>query len=671
MTVAPSVENKDAGSTFRPELQGLRALAVVLVVAFHTNNALPGGFVGVDVFFVLSGFLIVRLLDREAERTGTLDLRLFFARRARRLLPAVAVVSMGTLIASVAVMEIGAPLRTVTRTAVAASVFVANAVLYREADYFAPSAERNPLLHMWSLAVEEQFYFLAPAALLFASMLIRGVTKSRAEGLRRKSWITFLVLGSTFSLALSVFLVDLEGSLPYFGAPMSWAFFSPVTRAWQFGVGGAAGLLMAERQVSAGVVRSWAPGFGVILIVASAVGLTQESPFPGLRAIVPTLGALLVVLSASPHVQCRTKTFLSARPVQSLGDVSYSWYLWHWPFIVLAREALGESALVAVAAVGASLVVAYATKYGVEDRFRYGSQYLGRGALKLAFVCVLVPLITALSLRVANEIAYSREQLGLSARSWSHAACFLSAGEEIDVRWPSEDCTTGLDVQTSSIDVLLLGDSHADALADGVRAATESLGLSLGVWTASAHPPVGESLWTAQLEGLVNEAQPLAVVLSARSLLYVQSEGRRERWLSTEANVVSEGLSVEELWVRELRLSVERFRESGAGVVWVQNPPEFDEVANRSRPTLLLPNRSGVLSQIQLAEQRGQLLLAERAQLSLISRVGVVDPALVVCQPICQNKNYGKFLYYDDNHLSPFGSLLLAERIAEAIESVR
>ncbi len=328
-------------------------MAVLAVIAFHTG-AVTGGFVGVDVFFVISGFLITRLLWAELGHNGRVDLVGFYAARARRLLPAAGVVLVATGLAAVAILP-ALQARTVLDDGLASALYVGN---YRFAitgtDYLAHAAP-SPFQHYWSLGVEEQFYLVWPAVLLGAVALL---------GRSRGAAVAVLAMLGAGSLWLSLTWTQ---TLP------PWAFFSLPTRAWEL----AAGALIA---LTATAWRRLPPGFaalagfgGLGLIGWSCLRFDQQTPYPGTAALVPVAGAVLVVAAGCSAPRRAAGRWLSVPVMRALGRLSYSWYLWHWPILVLAPVALGHPLGWAgrAAAVGGSLLLAVLTLRYVERPVRY------------------------------------------------------------------------------------------------------------------------------------------------------------------------------------------------------------------------------------------------------------------------------------------------------------
>ncbi|MEX2107949.1 MAG: acyltransferase family protein [Solirubrobacterales bacterium] len=344
---------------FRPDIEGLRAVAIVAVLLCHAG--LPyaaGGYVGVDVFFVISGFLITRLLLGEVDRTGGISLRRFYARRARRLLPLSAV-----LLASVGALSLLllSPVRAVEVSGdiISSALYTANwHFAAQSVDYFAQDIEPSPVLHLWSLAIEEQFYLVWPTLLLAVTWFWRR----RGSSVRPVLWVTLgVVLVGSFALG-----VKLTGDQP------AAAYFSTFGRAWELGLGAALALLGAVRiRRFAGAAIGWA---GLAAIVYAAVAFDASTPFPGTAALLPTIGtACLILGGASLYGQAKGAPagLLSLAPVRYVGRISYSWYLWHWPALIFATVIWGPLSVVAgVAVVAVSWIPTAATHHWIEDPVR-------------------------------------------------------------------------------------------------------------------------------------------------------------------------------------------------------------------------------------------------------------------------------------------------------------
>jgi peptidoglycan/LPS O-acetylase OafA/YrhL len=375
----------------RLDIQGLRAVAVGLVVLYHLRpDVLTGGFVGVDVFFVISGFLIVGSLGREAARTGTISLTDFYTKRIRRLLPASALVLLVTMVATIVLMPVSRWQGT-AEGLVAAALQVQNWALALSGGYGAATEAVSPLQHYWSLAVEEQFYLVAPLLLMGLCWLAGRLARPRMGVL-----VTGVVV-----LTVASFVHSVTFSL----SSHDTAYFATTTRMWELTVGGLLALLGARMRLApaARAVSGWV-GLGAIAV--SALTFTTAMAFPGWLAIVPVLGAVLVIVAGMPSVTPEAPAglvprMLGRKPMTYVGDISYSLYLWHWPVIVffgflVQRPPTKVECLLLLAL---SFSLAHASTRFVEEPFRSSSgartarATTPRGAFRLAGVLVAVSLV--------------------------------------------------------------------------------------------------------------------------------------------------------------------------------------------------------------------------------------------------------------------------------------
>ncbi|MDQ6925823.1 MAG: acyltransferase, partial [Candidatus Eremiobacteraeota bacterium] len=374
----------DGRSRFRADIEGLRGVAVLAVVCYHAGLVgWSGGFIGVDVFFVISGYLITGLLVKELERTGRVNLREFFARRIRRLLPASLVVLGATVAAASLLLSPGERV-TVARTARATAAYASNLYfLVNASDYFASANDLNPLLHTWSLAVEEQFYLIWPLLLLAA---FRGQHRRRALA----------------GLIAMVSVVSLAACVIYTRRNVSWAFFGTPFRAWEFGAGALVSLVPATLNVSASVRRSFGV-LGTVAIAGSVVLFTRATPFPGVAAMLPVAGTT-AVLWAGSNPTPRATRWLQIPPLTAIGRLSYSWYLWHWPVLVFGAVIWPEpSAAGRIALAAFSLGLATVSYVAVEQPIRLNRRVSARPRLTivLAAASSVVWVVGASALRSA------------------------------------------------------------------------------------------------------------------------------------------------------------------------------------------------------------------------------------------------------------------------------
>ncbi|WP_445258444.1 acyltransferase family protein [Nocardioides aurantiacus] len=413
----------------RPEIQGLRAVAVMLVLLYHLwPGRLRGGYVGVDVFFVISGFLITGNLLRETERHGRVRLADFWARRARRLLPAAFLVLVATGLGVLAWVpelrwqqffkEIGA-----------AGLYVENWSLARDSiDYLASSNAPSPVQHYWTLSAEEQFYLVWPL------LVVLGLLLARLTGRRRTTSITaVLALAAVASLAFSLWQTEANPAVAY---------FSTLTRGWEFAAGAllacAGGRSLAGRwpQVAAAV-----SGAGLLVVLVCSLTFTDSTPMPGVAAVVVVAGAVAVILAGDAAPAWSPTRLLTWRPATWLGDISYSIYLWHWPLLVLLPYVLERppGLLARVGVLVATILLAWATKVLVEDPVRrtrwLGLQLPGRALVATATAAaVLVALCAVPWWNVEQDTRRSAEL----ARSLVSDAPRCFGAQSMDPR--AEDC---------------------------------------------------------------------------------------------------------------------------------------------------------------------------------------------------------------------------------------
>jgi peptidoglycan/LPS O-acetylase OafA/YrhL len=358
----------------------MRAIAVGLVILFHAyHQPFTGGFVGVDVFFVISGFLITSLLLKEHERAGRISISGFYARRVRRILPASTLVVLVTLFTTYAWLGFIAG-NNVANDAKWTEIFAANIHFgLVRTDYFGAQSPPSPLQHMWSLGVEEQFYLVWPGVFLVLVLLARGAQ-------HRKALAAALSVIVAASLAWSVIQTSVN---------LTWAYFSPLTRAWELALGA---LVAVLAPTIARLSRKWAPQAlavaGLAGIALAAVLLTPDTRYPGFAVTLPVVGSALLIAAGCGNQHTIVARALSARPMQWVGARSYSLYLWHWPLLIIPAQYLTKE-LSALQNTGLVLltVVAAATTYRlVENPFRRSTLLVLRTALSLVIGGILVAL---------------------------------------------------------------------------------------------------------------------------------------------------------------------------------------------------------------------------------------------------------------------------------------
>jgi peptidoglycan/LPS O-acetylase OafA/YrhL len=425
-----AVVQKDPGSLpFRKDVEGLRAIAVIMVILYHLGlSRVPGGFAGVDVFFVISGFLITGLLLKEVEKTGTISLVEFYARRAKRLLPAAALVLVATAVAAYFILPVTRWQETAGDVFAAAAYFINWRLAFRSVDYLAEDSVPSPVQHYWSLSVEEQYYLMWPALLVFALWLLRGRVKPR------RVVMAALLLVALPSFAWSVWQTRVEPGPAY---------FSTATRMWQLAIGGGVAVLgsaLRGMPRSLSVALGWA---GLAAVVATAAFVTSESQWPGYLAALPTLGAAAMVASGYSDSRYAVGGVLGNRFFMHIGALSYSLYLWHWPVIQLAGTKYGElDAYACVGLVLASYALAWLTHRFVENPIRHSKRmhdnprYALSAGLNFTMLGVLASAVLAITFFNSVQSGGENKRVALGAGVLKGKLRNNPAGEPVDrVDW--------------------------------------------------------------------------------------------------------------------------------------------------------------------------------------------------------------------------------------------
>ena len=371
---------------YRPDIDGLRAIAVSLILLYHAEvPGITGGYVGVDVFFVISGFLITGLLLKELGRTGRLDLPAFYARRARRILPASLLVLAATIIGTgIFFSPVG--FDRAVPALVSAALYVPNVLFASQVvDYFHP-VFASPVVHYWSLGVEEQFYVVWPAFLLI------GWRLARRRGPPLLAWVA---AATALSLVLSLIATPAYPTQSFYLLP---------TRAWELGLGGVLAFAVQRLRALPPVVSNLAAVVGLAAIASSAMRFDASTQLPGWAAIVPVAGAALVIVAGGNARVGLPSAVLSTGILRYVGRISYSLYLWHWPLLVFARIALeDERKLVQVGvAMAATIALSAVTYRWVEDPLRHGRLVGRRTSRNLAAAGIASALVASLAIGGAS-----------------------------------------------------------------------------------------------------------------------------------------------------------------------------------------------------------------------------------------------------------------------------
>lgn len=675
--------------TYRPDVQGLRGIAVLAVVLYHAKLGMAGGFAGVDVFFVISGFVVARMVLVELATEGRISLGRFFARRIRRLVPILTVVNLATLGACVWFLDPFGQQQQAAATARWSTFFAANVQMQLDDTY--QKLVGNPFRHLWSLSVEEQFYVVFP---LLVVAVVAIASRSASQRLSR--WLTwFFAAVGAGSFAYCLVLV----SDPSRTGWVRWSFFGMPARMWEFCAGIVLAFSMSRVQA---VPRRTADAIGLAGLVVlgwTFVEIGGIKPFPGLVTLVPVLGTVAVIVGGGANGTVRK--VLALRPLTWLGDLSYGWYLWHWPAMVFAAIAFPAVAHARAVAGAASLLVTAVTYRFVEQPLRRSGVLVGARAAGLLAVSGAVVLGGATAVDagardgyglrdgVTTTFYYNHEFFGgdftLAVRNQTiDGSCYLDRLEN-----PLDDMTLVRDGCSNEVDdpvgkLVLVGDSQALAASEGVLEASRQIGVRAVGFGGSAcpmlaDPPRGRADRCAPVQqryrALIDLVDPTVVVIA--NYFTIQDPGTIEsawddrRIVGRTGRVPRTDRAQIDAFLSSLRIEVRRLvGEDRHVVVMLQPPPgAFSDrtLFERAFPDRATPKELGL---DVLVEQRR--LVADRvlAEFGAESGVSVFDPRWLVCgnPDSCVVSAEERVMYADVDHLNPRGSLALVDGWRKVLE---
>lgn len=477
---------------YRGDIEGLRALAILLVVAAHAGVPwLAGGFVGVDVFFVLSGYLITGLLLREVTDTGQIAFGAFYLRRLRRLMPALILMVVVTSLVAAIVLPPGQQLQQPSAAAMAA-LWASNVYFaLSQMDYFSPGTDSNLFLHTWSLGVEEQFYLVWPLLLLLFIGKRQGISRMS----RLRVAMLFVVVAGFGS---SWLLTPRHPQIAFYMMPV---------RAWEFAAG--ALVWLGFRGKAQGLVGSKVDGglvqvagwLGLAMVVVSALVFGSSTPYPGWRAAIPVIGAIAMVWAGSHGMDTGVSRLLSLRPMQQLGRVSYAWYLWHWPALLLGYAIAGsQGTWVRVAAVAISLGIAAISYRWVEYPVRHQSWWLNHRRAALVSGLAAVVLVNVLTMQwfnmAATRLSEPDMQRYVKARS-DTPVIYTKGCDDFYQSSVVRPCKFG--PPDAPHTAVLMGDSIAGQWFPAVEQVFKARGWRLIVLTKSSCPMVDEPIFLPRI----------------------------------------------------------------------------------------------------------------------------------------------------------------------------
>ncbi|MEP7054709.1 MAG: acyltransferase family protein [Actinomycetota bacterium] len=629
----------------RLDVQGLRAVAVIMVVAFHAGAHLSGGFTGVDVFFVISGFVIAGLILRDAASDEGFSFKRFYARRARRLLPALALLIGVVTIASLLLQSPAVAQRATGRSGVAAALSLANYDIYRTTGgYFDTAAESNPLLHTWSLSVEEQFYLVFPLLVIIALALSVRTTRSK----RLRAVFIALAFAGVGAISFGLALKLVHGTvLPGVALPKTFAFYAAPTRAWEF----VAGVLLAVLLPVSAALPRWlteALGVsGVLALVLAATRLSATSGVPGVATLLPVAGTAALITAGTAQGGFVSR-LLAVRPMVRIGDLSYSIYLWHWPFIVFARLLFGPGRPVAALAALASLVVAWASFRWLEEPIHRGRRLRSWSGLRVAATSTAIAVVLAAAPYSLVKFLPNSSAVDAYIAAAGHPAQRTCEFESL------EQATTGgclIEAKNAKGTIYLIGDSHAGHFAAGVLSAAATMGWSARVETWNACPFIlpGCARAIPSIEWL--RTQPPGIVV-----LGLQSDGyvRRGEPKSEQPQI----------WADALRAFAKPLTEAGHSVLFIDPTPLYNNWDPRECLGLRVyadAARCGrTVARADAEAWRAPAVQAER-EVALLPRVQVADFFDHFCDDRrCYTNRGNQWYAADADHLTNAASESLA-----------
>ena len=664
------------------EIQGLRALAVLSVVIYHTGKALPGGFIGVDVFFVISGYVITRMLYSEWESTSRLNLRRFYFRRIKRLGPALALVVTATAIASAFILSPFGSQETATATAIAALLIYSNfSIASSTGDYFDAPSKANPLLNIWSLSIEEQFY------LAFPTLLVILLLVSKRRNLRNLPLFGILLLA-----VASYSTIQIESTNLAFG------FYGPVTRAWEFLVGGIVFLLMKNTKKISSEVFNLLGLVGFALLIFGFTYINDSRLFPSSLTLIPVMATALLIMATVENRSVISKV-LSLRILTLIGDWSYSIYLWHWPFIVFAAIIFPDAANASLIAAFVSVIPAVGSYYLVEQPIRKSIRTSKSLAILILVFSFIFPLLVVRGINYAQAqnlgpyAKFASQQRSLELGHFVPNADCISRGP-----WsPSQLNSCWINQSSFGDPIYLIGDSNALHFTESVSGAAKQLDLPAWISVTTSCPVIREielsvsykseffletigssefthcSEYSSAMLDWLNDAKPGIVALSTLdqywwdpSIMagFAGASGTTDP--SGKSNIYKSGL------VR----TIQDLEKAGHKVLLIQTVPTFRNPLPIWDPTLCTYYsivRENCQGKINVSDL-DQFQFASRSAVEQAARetnASILDLRDWFCRnDLCTTTKDGMWLYRDAAHLSVEASESLVPEFKKSLEGI-
>ena len=662
-------------SSFRTDIQGLRAIAVILVLLFHFETRLRGGYLGVDMFFVISGFVIASSTLREIDRTNTFSWSAFLYRRVRRLLPGTALVAVATAVLSMLLLSPFGPQQETAKMLLSTATYTSNFVLMPQS-YFSLDPKANPLLHMWSLAVEEQFYFVWPIAIIVFVGVRRRV---HAQVFKIIMWtvVTVALLASCWLFLMSAIRGSQVTEYRWFRpliqrsvTPEHFAFYSPFTRAWEFIAGVVVALLIRQRIASL-VLRAGSlfTCCGAALVV---FGVAWASKFPEVQHEATwstnTSATLSVVIGTALWVFGGSndkflKQLISIRPLTLMGDYSYSIYLLHWPIWVLLITSFKQSNTVVALAFALSLGLGWLQFRFVEEPIRLKKSIPSAKSFQFVGGFGLVAIVGFAAMSYATPIV----AMHLAGKNPDELSLHIieqpCAGEQFELG-SAQSCVfpSANNVGTA----ILVGDSMAKSLSDGFVQASNAQGLNGYVFSFpgcafqlsdSPFTAINECPgWRADVLTALQQLQPKVLIIANLNSSYVDPPP--PDWSIEDT---------QHTWGSEVTRMLKVLIDLHTQVIIVQPPPLF-AYDLRYDLSLLWPNTVKESRSVVVSRRESINAIEQYATAGFDFVRPIVSFTDQFCNAsICDPKIDGKFMLEDDDHLSVDGSIYVSDVLERAL----
>ena len=654
---------KTESGQFRNDIQGIRAIAVLMVLAFHAGLPVPGGFLGVDVFFVVSGFVITQMIFRDLT-AGTFSLSRFYSNRFKRLVPALGLMVTSVVLFSLAVSSPLGGIQVTIKSAIATLLFSANYVIFRiTGGYFDPPAQFNPLLHTWSLSVEEQFYFVFPVLIILIYRIKIKISKERLL-------LALIFIGTIMSLLSCLLWPDVSSvrQIDFF-----FHFYGPVGRMWEFGAGALA--VFSYRRLKSERNQTLLGVLGVLLIVFTLFEIDGSYRSPGIATLIPVIGTALLLVAGIDSQNLITRV-LSHRVFVYIGNRSYSLYLWHWPFVVLAPTIwTSNNRLIPVVATLLSIGPSLFAYSFVEQRIRKRNLSVKHIVQRSAPIFLVLPLVLALAAKFMIDEGFwnTKIQVLQSSALGRHVGSLNDCDHMLPLSKSGLE-TCNWNSQAKGSRIYLLGDSNADHFSESVIDSGTTLGRPITIRTSNQCPFInlymdiglGEE-WTKSCQKFTIEsmdylrtAPPSTVIISNIDSYWTSGTSVGLDKVSLTNDIPTKLF----LFQKGLQRTVEALQNSGHKVILSQTVP----YAGCSTIKILLNKCANDIARATLEKSQG-LVREVIVKVGKNTKTTIFDPWDWMCtKDFCTTSTLKFFRYVNTNHISVPQSRELAKAFAVTLE---